>query len=401
MLGLFFDVFLVFPTAFFVFVSPFMSRSFRVLPGRLSAPFLSSVVRLRGTAGRTRPFPSVVTIAITMTASARIVSVLIATVFVAASLSIAAMPAAATAAAASFSLTGSPVSSTGRRFSTVIVVFVATGPGRMMVLSAVAVLVTFLLVRCHFCAVAVSRLAIDLVLLRGVGAICSCSRRLQTFPSDLFHDPPVAGIVLFLGSLRCLSAIQSGLLDLFGFRLGFLALLLGLKLVKAPALGQFHLSQGLRQVGGPGFLQEIPVVQRPRSRQTLRRIELQQLFDEVDGPGSVVVHLRLVPLPQLGTLAVRFAVDADVSRPQQLEFPNARPRLAGGGSHHVEDELKLVHIGLSREERTSQHELRQNAARAPDVHREAVPRRSQQELRRTIPQRDDLVGELLRISPVV
>jgi hypothetical protein len=141
------------------------------------------------------------------------------------------------------------------------------------------------------------RLTILLLLLVGVsGSSCNIGAP-EALPRNLFHDLPVAFIILFLGLFDREATFFGSLLDLLGFYLGFLAFFLGLEFVKATAFRKLHFPQGFRLVRCPGFLQEIPVVQCPRSRQTFGWIELQQFFDQVNCPGCIVVHLCLVTLP--------------------------------------------------------------------------------------------------------
>jgi hypothetical protein len=152
--------------------------------------------------------------------------------------------------------------------------------------------------RCLWTAILVSPAPIVFGSSIGGTFICSNSnRRHEALQCDFFHNPPIAGIVFFLGLFHRVPTVQGGLLDLFGFHLGLLAFFLGLEFVETPAFCQLHFSQAFRLVRCPGFLQEVPVVQCPRRRQSFRWIKLQQFFDEVDGSRRVEIHLGLVSFP--------------------------------------------------------------------------------------------------------
>jgi len=143
----------------------------------------------------------------------------------------------------------------------------------------------------------------------------------QAFPSDLFHDCPIRVVVYILRLLGRLATVKGGLLNLFRLGLRLLPFLLRLKFVKtSPARVQLYLvPQLFRVVRCGGLLRnEISMVQRPGRRRPLRRIKFQELFQQVEGTLRDVVHLRLVPIPQLGPLPVLVTLDGNAAGSQQL-----------------------------------------------------------------------------------
>lgn len=61
---------------------------------------------------------------------------------------------------------------------------------------------------------------------------------------------------------------------------------------------------------------------------------------------------------------------------------------------YLDNGFQLLQLHLGRKQRLADDELRKNAAHSPTVNAWAIPRRSQQEFRWSIPQRDHTVGEI-------
>eukprot|EP00963_Diacronema_lutheri_P005649 scaffold435_cov342-Pavlova_lutheri.AAC.39 len=92
--------------------------------------------------------------------------------------------------------------------------------------------------------------------------------------------------------------------------------------------------------------------------------------------------------PELGLVR---SILLDVVCERQLG--NARPVLLGGSPAKAKDQLQLVDLRLSLQKWFSQHQFGHDASGRPRVYLVAVFLRSQEELRRTVPQGDHSVGQ--------
>ena len=74
---------------------------------------------------------------------------------------------------------------------------------------------------------------------------------------------------------------------------------------------------------------------------------------------------------------------------RQLHDP-LLPHGLSGRAERLEDLEDRVDLGIAREERGARGHLGEDAANAPEVHGHAVQRDPQEDLRRPVPERDDL-----------
>ena len=70
---------------------------------------------------------------------------------------------------------------------------------------------------------------------------------------------------------------------------------------------------------------------------------------------------------------------------------DARPDALAGRAEQLEDVQQLLQLGVAREQRLLARELGEDGAHGPHVHGRGVVAPAQQNLRRAVPQRDDLV----------
>ena len=72
---------------------------------------------------------------------------------------------------------------------------------------------------------------------------------------------------------------------------------------------------------------------------------------------------------------------------------NARPGALGGGAHETEDFLELVFVGCAGEERAAGVHFCHDASRGPDVDAGVVGAAAEEDVRGSVPEGDDFVGE--------
>lgn len=75
------------------------------------------------------------------------------------------------------------------------------------------------------------------------------------------------------------------------------------------------------------------------------------------------------------------------------ELADAGPRALRRSAHQAENALELVLIGSTGEERATCVHLGHDATCGPDINAGVVRAATEQDVRRTVPQRDDLVGK--------
>jgi hypothetical protein len=71
------------------------------------------------------------------------------------------------------------------------------------------------------------------------------------------------------------------------------------------------------------------------------------------------------------------------------------PRILRWRSEQFDNHLQLIHLGFASKERFAQHEFGQYATSTPDIHRCGILDRSDENFRGSVPQGNDLVGEIL------
>mmetsp|Transcript_2774 Transcript_2774/g.9782 ORF Transcript_2774/g.9782 Transcript_2774/m.9782 type:complete len:392 (-) Transcript_2774:343-1518(-) len=135
-------------------------------------------------------------------------------------------------------------------------------------------------------------------------------------------------------------------------------------------------------------LRDVRVAERLVRRDALVGVELQAQAQQVEGLGRRRrEHLRQRARPR---------------RRQRFKHRRRERRLDRGhvvrrrAARHLEDAVQLVHRRVTREDRLASQHLAQNASERPHVDTLAVPRRAKQDLRRAVPARRHVVGELHR-----
>jgi hypothetical protein len=76
-----------------------------------------------------------------------------------------------------------------------------------------------------------------------------------------------------------------------------------------------------------------------------------------------------------------------------LKLADSRPDFFRGGSELTEDLIKLINFRVSREKRTLGDHFDKDGSNGPDIDRGSIGLRSQQDLRRTVPESDNLMGK--------
>mmetsp|Transcript_31866 Transcript_31866/g.98600 ORF Transcript_31866/g.98600 Transcript_31866/m.98600 type:complete len:389 (+) Transcript_31866:276-1442(+) len=122
-----------------------------------------------------------------------------------------------------------------------------------------------------------------------------------------------------------------------------------------------------------------------RGARALLRVELEHAREEVDRLGAETRQ-------QLGEVLARHLGQlAHVAH--RVLVLQVRELLLRRLAEQVADELQLGEVVLALEERAPQHHLGEDAADGPDVDGGRVALVHEQQLRRTVPARDDVVGE--------
>lgn len=127
---------------------------------------------------------------------------------------------------------------------------------------------------------------------------------------------------------------------------------------------------------------ELGVLERTSASDPLGRIEVEHLSEEVD---SLWLHARHHLFE--GLAPPRGKVVAPL-----LELADTRPAGVGRGAESAEYLVHLVNLGVAHQERFASVHFGEDAADGPHVDLHPVLLRTQQDLGRTLPQGDHLVG---------
>mmetsp|Transcript_30415 Transcript_30415/g.50192 ORF Transcript_30415/g.50192 Transcript_30415/m.50192 type:complete len:226 (-) Transcript_30415:268-945(-) len=117
---------------------------------------------------------------------------------------------------------------------------------------------------------------------------------------------------------------------------------------------------------------------------TILRIVRQQSFQQVK---TMVVQIVSDSLA-VGGLDPLWECSVPV-----LKLSNATPHILGWCSELTENLEQLVNLRVTREERTFGDHLNENGSNSPHINRRSIRLGSKENLRRTVPKGNDLVGE--------
>ena len=137
----------------------------------------------------------------------------------------------------------------------------------------------------------------------------------------------------------------------------------------------------------PPAFQEIRMMHGLLRADPARRIIHEQTLQQIQP--LLTKHLNPIRVHQL---VVRLALPLGETRLEVREGRDAGPLRLGGRAEDAEDLEDLVDLAVAREERLARRHLRVDAADTPHVDARAVLPAAEQDLRRAVPERDDLVG---------
>lgn len=146
-----------------------------------------------------------------------------------------------------------------------------------------------------------------------------------------------------------------------------------------------------------GMIKKVVGVQRLFSRPTLLRVQLHELGNQVNsvvrhplGVGKVSLECLLEAIRHARLIWTRLKL-----LPQAACLVNVRPVFRCGMSNRTKDEIQLRRLVCSLEKARATEHFCHDTTDTPHVDLCRVLETSEQELRRTIPQRNDLVGQAL------
>mmetsp|Transcript_10205 Transcript_10205/g.29126 ORF Transcript_10205/g.29126 Transcript_10205/m.29126 type:complete len:238 (-) Transcript_10205:435-1148(-) len=142
------------------------------------------------------------------------------------------------------------------------------------------------------------------------------------------------------------------------------------------------------QLSSPVILDPIKegILQCIRGRHAPRRVQHEEFINEPEGPAVTTAESRTVSRLELAWVGLLGLEHFELGQHVVI-----RPGLLRRRAQHSKDEVQLLKFRVAREKRLTKNELCKNAARRPHVHRRRVLGLSKQQLRGTVPKRDDVV----------